>query len=419
MRDEMRGRQVTVVGAGVVGLSAALNLLRRNYGVDVIDELPPGEGASFGNSGFLVADTAMPTALPGVIWKVPRWLADPVGPFALKASYAPVATPWLVRFLRSSRRAQVYRSSDALRLLHNKTFEHWHALVGAEVYDRLIRRKGQVYLWDGPTASPTAGFENELRQRLGVQFEILDQSRIRAMLPAVSPSISQGLFIPGNGHTINPGQLVKSLADQVRREGGRIIHEKVLSISPQEGEGWLVFTNIANRYSPAVLITGGAWSNRLLKPLGLAVPLESERGYHTILPNPSVQLDYPILHKSGLFGVNSMDIGMRLAGTVEIAGLEAPPTLRRARHLIAQARQLFPGLEFGEPSFWLGHRPSLPDSLPVIGQFPGRPGLYGCFGHGHAGLTGGPASGHLVAQLMSGERPEIAAEPYSPRRFLN
>jgi glycine/D-amino acid oxidase-like deaminating enzyme len=146
----------------VVGLSAALHLLRRNYEVDVIDELPPGEGASFGNSGFLVADTALPTALPGTIWKGPRWLADPVGPFALKASYAPVAAPWLLRFLRASRKKQVFHSSEALRQLHNKTFEHWRALVGTEVCEQLIRRKGQVYLWDGPKASATAGCKDKL-----------------------------------------------------------------------------------------------------------------------------------------------------------------------------------------------------------------------------------------------------------------
>jgi D-amino-acid dehydrogenase len=164
-------------------------------------------------------------------------------------------------------------------------------------------------------------------------------------------------------------------------------------------------------------LPAGAWSNRLLQPLGLGVPLESERGYHAILPNPSIELDYPILHKSGMFGVNSMEMGLRLAGTVEIAGLTAPPTERRAHHLVTQARQIFPNIEFSAPHFWLGHRPSLPDSLPVIGPFRGWPGLYACFGHGHAGLTGGPASGHLVAQMINREKPDIPPEPYLPDRF--
>jgi glycine/D-amino acid oxidase-like deaminating enzyme len=410
-------REATVIGAGVVGLSAALQLLRRNFSVDVIDELPAGEGASFGNSGFLVADTAMPTSLPGVMWKIPKWLADPVGPFALDAAYVPRALPWLLRFVMASARSQVFKSSKALRQLHTSTFEHWLDLVGPETFDKLIRRNGQIYVWEGEHASPTAGFEDLLRRRLGVEFETLGQDRIRQMLPGISPTIFKGLYIPGNGHTVNPGKLVKALAKCVLEEGGRLIHERVLKLTPQEGHGWMLFTNVANRLSSNVIIAGGAWSNRLLGPCGLSVPLETERGYHTLLPSPSIRLDYPVLHKSGSFGVNSMEMGLRLAGTVEIAGLDAPPTERRARHLVTQARRLFPDIEFGEPSFWLGHRPSLPDSLPVIGAFGGKPGLYGCFGHGHAGLTGGPASGHLVAQLVAGERPTIDPTPYSPARF--
>ena len=161
--------------------------------------------ASFGNSGFLVADTALPAALPGVAGKVPGWLADPVGPFAVKPGYA---APWLARFLFASRKAQIFRGSDALRPLHCSTFKHWQDLVGPETFGHLIRRNGQIYVWDGPKASPKSGCEDALRHRLGINFEILDQAQIQTMIPGVSSTISKGLLVPGNGHTVNPGRLV-------------------------------------------------------------------------------------------------------------------------------------------------------------------------------------------------------------------
>jgi glycine/D-amino acid oxidase-like deaminating enzyme len=415
--QELDDRSVSVIGVGVVGLSAALYLLRRGMSVEIIDELPPAGVASFGNSGFLVADTALPAALPGVAGKVPGWLADPVGPFAVKPGYAAAAAPWLARFLFASRKAQIFHGSDALGSLHCTTFKHWQDLVGLETFGHLIRRNGQIYLWDGPKASPKSGCEEALRHRLGINFEMLDQAQIQTLIPGVSSTISKGLFVPSNGHTVNRGRLVKVFGEKVRQAGGRFAHERVLKLIPREGIGWTLFTNVANRHRRTVLVACGAWSNRLPQPLGLSEPLESERGYHAVLPNPSVRLDFPILHKSGLFGVTSMEMGLRLAGTVEIAGLEHPPTERRARHIVVQARRLFPSIECDEPCFWMGHRPSLPDSLPVIGPFANSQGLFGCFGHGHAGLAGGPASGHLVAQLICGEKPDISAGPYSPSRF--
>jgi glycine/D-amino acid oxidase-like deaminating enzyme len=172
------------------------------------------------------------------------------------------------------------------------------------------------------------------------------------------------------------------------------------------------------RNARRIVIAAGAWSHRLLAPLGINVPLESERGYHVVLPDPSVNLAMPILHKTAYFGANSMETGLRLAGTVEIAGLEAAPDPRRCEVLLKHVKQLFPSIQHGPPQLWMGHRPSVPDSVPVIGPVPGHEGLFTCFGHGHCGLTAGPSSARLLVRQMSGEAIEFDTEAYSIKRFM-
>jgi D-amino-acid dehydrogenase len=415
---DIHSTDTVVIGAGVVGLCVGTLLARRGVAVTVLDELPAGSGASYGNSGFLVADTAMPVALPGMVKKVPRWLLDPEGPLRVRPAYLPQALPFLLRWLRASRLAQVRASSDAMRRLHAPTFDEWRALVGPQTYDALIRRHGQVYLWDGdgPVATPV---EDELRQRHGVGVQPLGLDELRALYPGISARVGRAMVVPGNGHTTNPGRLVQAVLQCLLDAGGQVGHERVQTLWRLPDGRWRLMTTAGQvRVAQRVVVAAGAWSHRLLAPLGIEVPLESERGYHVILPDPSVELPMPILHKTGYFGVNAMEMGLRLAGTVEIAGLEAAPDPRRCEVLVRKAAQLFPGLRHGTPRFWMGHRPSVPDTVPVIGPVPGQPGLYTCFGHGHCGLTAGPASARLLVQQMLGEPVAFDTAAYSAARFM-
>jgi len=417
MTDSSAARRVLVIGAGAVGLSAAIQLQRRGFAVTVIEESSPGSGASYGNTGMLVADTAIPTFQPGMIWKVPRWLADPLGPLTVKAGYLPRAFPWLWRYLRSGTRARVFQAAEALRTLHRSTLDGWLDNIGHEAMSRLTRHHGQVYLWEGMGATPARSLEDEVRAHFGIEAEALDIGRIRQYFPGISREVTHGLLIPGNGHTVNPRGLVTALADTFLREGeGAILQERVLGVWRKDGR-WTVITNLGNHHGDTVVVAAGAWSGRLLTPLGVEIPLETERGYHVMLRNPSVQLGMPILNKTRYFGVNSMSDGLRISGTVEIAGLNAPPTLARAKNLVTQVKRLFPDLSFDEEDYWMGHRPSIPDGLPAIGEIPRQPGLFACFGHGHSGLTAAPASGLILAQLVAGETPAVDARPFSPARF--
>lgn len=406
-----------VLGGGVAGLCAALNLLRMGVRVTLIDPLPPPGGASFGNAGLLSADTVVPVALPGMLRKVPGWLRDPLGPLSVRPVYLPKAAPWLMRWIRAGRMDRVREIAKAMRALHVNAFEDWKELLGDAAYHDLIRRSGQVQMWDSATETATGRIERKLREEHGIRSEELGPDDIRQMFPGIARDVVRGVLIPGNGYTVSPPRLIRTLAGLFRSEGGTLLAERALKLIPEGGGRWMVLTNIGNHRAEKVILAGGAWSGQLLAPLGIRLPLETERGYHVMLPGPSVALQFPILHKSRSFGMTPMEDGIRIAGTVEIAGLDAAPDERRARILHEHAKRLFPDLRSGEPRLWMGHRPSMPDSLPVLGPAPGHPGLYLCFGHGHFGMTGGPPSGKLVAQLATARPPFIDPAPYAATRF--
>ena len=410
-------QKAAVLGAGVAGLSTALYLRRAGCAVTVIDPLPPAGGASFGNAGLLSPDSVVPLALPGMLKKVPRWMLDPLGPLAIRPLHVPRAAPWLLRWIAASRPGRVRAISDALRALHRDAFDVWADLIGPAGMQEFVRRAGQVYAWESPAPAESGGMDAELRQRHGVRAESLGEDDLRQMFPGIARSVVRGLLLPDNGHTVNPGRMVQRLADLLQAEGGLILAERAMKLLPQEGGGWLVMTNIGNHRVDAVVVAAGAWSNGLLSPLGIQVPLQAERGYHAFLPDPSIPLRMPISFKNRGFALTPMEGGLRAAGTVEIDALEAPPDERRVAILERHVQEIFPGLQSGTTRLWMGSRPGTPDSLPVLGAVPTRPGLFLCLGHGHFGMTGGPPSGKLVAASVMGAPTTIDLAPYAIGRF--
>jgi glycine/D-amino acid oxidase-like deaminating enzyme len=405
-----------VIGAGVVGLSTALYLQRSGQKTLVIDALPPAGGTSFGNMGLISSDTAVPIALPGMLRKVPGWLSNREGPLVVRSSYLPRAMPWLLRWIQASRMARVLKISDAMRALHKDSLVCWRELLGAELFADLIRPVGQIRIWEGDGTE--SAIELEIAKRHGIRAESLNADALRQIYPEISPDIKRGLLIPGNAYTINPQRLVQSLARLLVDAGGEIIAERVMKIIPRTGgSGHLVMTNISNRSSGQIVVATGAWARELLDPLGVRVALETERGYHAMLPSPNLTLAIPLSVKNRGIGITPMEGGLRIGGTVEIAGLQAVPDERRAMILVGLAKRIFPSLQGGEPSYWMGHRPSTPDSLPILGGVPGIAGLHLAFGHGHFGMTGGPPSARLVSQLVSRTPTTIDPSPYSCTRF--
>ncbi|MEO8937262.1 MAG: FAD-binding oxidoreductase [Burkholderiaceae bacterium] len=410
-------RAIAVAGAGIVGLCAALILQREGHAVTVYDPLPPGGGASFGNAGLLSIDSCVPIALPGMLREVPRWLSDSQGPLALKPAYALRALPWLLRWIRAGRMPQVRAASDALCAMHETALDQYRALLGPSHFSELIRTTGQVHVWEGEHEGAGDRIARELRDRHGIPTEPLDADQLHEMIPQLSPRIRRGLFFPRNGHTVGPQRMVQVLAALLEQAGGRLRHEKVLKIIPQSETRYRVLTNVGDRVHDGVVVACGAWSRELLAPLGTSIPLDTERGYHVSLQGPSFDLPIPVVHKDRGFAATAMETGLRIAGTVEIGGLELPPDERRANALLHHAQSLFPSLRFQTHSMWMGFRPSMPDSLPVIDRVPNHPGIFVACGHGHFGMTAAPMTGRLLARLVQGRTPEIDPLPYRISRF--
>ncbi len=414
-------RRVGVIGAGMVGVCVASWLQRDGHDVFIVEAGEPGHGASFGNAGALNASSVTPVSMPGVMWKVPGWLFDPLGPLSLRWSYLPAAAPWLWRFLRAGTPEKVHAQARALRPLVGATLEALTPLVRDAGAEDLVHRLGHLYVYRSPEGPQKERLAWELRRENGVEIDEFDADELRQLEPALSRDYVRGILVRENGHTSNPLGLVQRLLDHVLRSGGRLERAQALGFRLDGRRLAAIRTSEGELSADAAVVCAGAWSKPLAASLGDRVPLETERGYHLMIRDPEVMPRIPTADADGKFVATPMDTGLRFAGTVELAGLKAPPDWRRARILLEQGRRMLPGLAAEYPeeriSVWMGHRPSLPDSLPVLGPSRATPDVIYAFGHGHVGMTAAPMTGRLVADLVTGRPPTIDIAPFSPARF--
>ncbi len=410
-------RSVVVVGAGIVGAATALVLQRRGLATTLVDQGEPGMGCSYGNGGAISPDFCVPAALPGMLKRVPRWFADPEGPLVVRWRRAPVAAPWLLRWIRASRPENVQASSVALRALHAPSLDRYDALLGSHA-DGLIEKTGQIYVWRSAAASPTEAVARALREQHGVVTRALDENEIREIDPDLAPGFTRGLFFPDNGHTVNPLRLVQTLVRLFVEAGGKVERRRVARFEVADGRATsLRCEGATGLAADAFVLAMGIESRALASVLGNRVPLEAERGYHAMLPNPGVRPRIKISNRDHMFGLTPMEHGVRISGTVEFASPGAPMDERRARALLAHAKRMYPALDGGGAQFWMGSRPSTPDSLPVIGPSRRASNVIHAFGHGHTGLTGAPITAELVASAIAGAPPPIDPAPYRATRF--
>ena len=415
------GKRVGVIGAGMVGVCAASWLQRDGHSVFLVETAEPGRGASFGNAGCFNGSSVTPMSMPGVVRNVPRWLFDPLGPLSLRWRYLPVIAPWLVRFIRAGTPEKVRAQARALRPLVGPTLEALHPLVSAAGAEDLVHRLGHLYVYrsaEGPEKDRLAW---DLRRENGVEIDEFNADELRQLEPALSREYVRGVLVRENGHTSNPLALVERLVEHFVRSGGELVQARAHGFRLEGGRLTAIQTNIGDLPADATIVCAGAYSKPLAAGLGDRVPLETERGYHLMIRDPEAMPRIPTADADGKFVATPMETGLRFAGTVELAGLEAPPDWRRARILLEQGRKMLPGLPAFHPeeriSVWMGHRPSLPDSLPVIGPSRATPDVIYAFGHGHVGMTSAPMTGKVIADLVAGRPPSIDIAPFAPGRF--
>ena len=414
-------RRVGVIGAGMVGVCAASWLQRDGHSVFLLDPGNPGEGASFGNAGCFNGSSVTPVAMPGVVRSVPRWLIDPLGPLALRWSYLPAILPYLVRLVRAATPQKVAAQAKALRPLIGPTVPLVRELARDAGAEGLIHQRGHLYVYRSAAALAKDGLAWALRRENGVVVDEFDADELHQLEPVLSRDYVRGLLVRENGHTENPLALVTRLVEQFRRQGGEIVRASALGFRLDGGRVTSIRSDAGDLPADAAIVCAGAQSKPLAAALGDRIPLETERGYHLMIRDPEVMPRIPTADADGKFVATPMATGLRFAGTVELAGLAAPPDWRRARILLEQGRRMLPGLatEHSEDriSAWMGHRPSLPDSLPALGRSRASPDVIYAFGHGHVGMTAAPMTGRIVADLVAGRPAPIDIAPFDPGRF--
>lgn len=424
LRSKEVGRHVVVIGAGAVGSATAIEALRAGLRVTVIEPGAPGaeHATSYGNAGWLSSHWVVPPALPGAWRKVPGWLADPLGPLAVRWGHLPRAAPWLLRYLLSGwTEARVQRTADALRSLLVDAPQLHRQLASEAGVPQLIEQRGllHVYRWQAEFMGDALGWR--VRERTGVRWVQWDAAQLRAHEPDLDDRYTLGIFVAEAGHCRDPGAYVAALARHAQRRGAQRVVARATGFHIEGGRLRGVLTGHGEIACDAAGICAGAHSARLARAAGSPVPLESERGYHVMLDDPGVGPRTPMMAADGKLIAHWMDGGLRAAGQVEIGGLDAAPDWRRADILYSHLRSMFPALPCDAQAagvrHWLGHRPSMPDGLPCIGPAAATPDVVLAFGHGHVGLGGSARTGRLAAQLLAGQTPETPIAPFNPQRF--
>nr|WP_272874686.1 FAD-binding oxidoreductase [Roseomonas haemaphysalidis] len=418
-------RHVAVIGAGIEGAASAIELLRAGHRVTILEPGMPGgeQAASYGNAGWLSSHSVLPPSGPGLWKQVPGFIADPLGPLAIRWPHLPRSAPWLLRYLAAGWTEERVRGiAAALRpLLKDSPVLHG-ALAREAGVPGLIEHKGLMNAWHA-----RAGFEGEamgwrIRRQLGISWTEVEGAALRDMEPDLDPAYTFAVLTEEAGRCLAPGRYIAALVAHAQR-GGAALRPVAASGLRLEGESLrgVALADGSMLDCDAAVICCGIRSAPLAAQAGDRVPLQTERGYHVMLQGASVGPRHSVSLGAAKMVVNSMQDGLRTAGQVEIAATDAPPDWRRAEILRDHLLRSFPGLPRPFPEervkLWMGHRPSTPDGLPCLGPSRRSPHVVHAFGHGHVGLVAGARTGRLVAQLLSGQPPEIPLAPFSAARF--
>jgi D-amino-acid dehydrogenase len=416
---------VVVVGSGAVGTISAIEVLRCGGRVTIIDPGPPGgeQAASYGNAGWLSSHSVIPPALPGTWKKVPQFLADPIGPLAVRWSYLPKALPWLVSYLWSGwTAAKVEATALALRtLLKDAPLLHNRLAIEAGVPD-LIERQGVMHIYPARSAFVADSFAWSIRRKAGVEWLELSVEELHQRAPELHRRYTFAVLVEEAGRCRDPGAYVAALAAHARELGAETVAARATGLKIENGRLRSVRTETGEILCDRAVIAAGARSKPLCASIGDVLPLETERGYHVMIEGTEAGPRVSFMAADAKLVVNSMKSGLRCAGQVEIAGLEAAPDWRRADILRDHLYNMLPNLRDrvkpDQVKVWMGHRPSMPDGRPCIGYSRASRDVVYAFGHGHVGLAGAARTGRVVAQLIAGAEPEIPLKPFDPRRYL-
>jgi len=408
---------VVVIGAGIIGLACAWSALQDGARTTIIDPDFEGDRTSHGNAGVIAMADSTPISVPGVWRKVPKWLVDPLGPLSLDWKHLPRALPWFMAFQQASRPDRFKAISDALAALHQRVYRDLLPMLSDVGAMNILYRRGALVVYETDAAFYADADEWRFKQRLGAKLQMMHADAVREMEPALADVFKHGVFQEACAHVGDPRDVVTRIRERVRALGATFERGKVAAVTGVEGGAAAIFDDGSRVSGRNVVVATGAWSATLAASVGDRVLLESERGYNTTLPDAAIHLSREVVFAERRFVATPLDVGLRIGGAAEFAGLRAPPNYQRSDALLALGKRFLPGLRAEGAVQWMGHRPSTPDSLPVIGRSPKVPGVIYAFGHGHLGLTQSATTGALVADMIAGRTSDVPMAPYRIARF--
>ena len=407
-----------VIGAGIVGSSCAWHLRKRGAQVTLIDSELPGQATSSGNAGCISTSSIYPFSFPGAIKQVPGWLMDPLGPMSIRWQDMPSLLPWFWRFWREGTAEQVQAISAAQFGLMSTVHADYDQILSETGTTSLRHSEGLILLYTDEAEFEEDRWRYDIKDQFKFPWRKLSRTELHDLEPSVQMN-DGGLAVldPSWKHLLSPADVTRSIAEAAMAQGTEWVRDRVTQVQSSP-EGTKVSTQSGKQLEADYLVLAtGVWTNTLLQQLGHTVPITAKRGYHSMLAQPNVQLSHPLMQIKEYIVITPMRDGLRVAGTAEFAHIDAEPDYRRAKALLQHAQRFLPGLKGESVTEWMGQRPMMPDSIPVLGALPGHDRVMCAFGHGHYGLTQGPTTGRIISDLVFGEPAHVDIQPFSIRRF--
>ena len=406
-----------VLGAGIVGTSVALHLAKRGLSVALVDRAEIGEQTSYGNAGIIEGNTIFPPAFPSHFGALLRIAFKRASEANYHFSFLPHVLPWLLAFRAASRPDRLMDTARLIRPLFSHAVAEHEALMIESGAMHYLRKTGWLKVYRGEKSFAALAPEFDLAAKVGLPLNALDTSGAQALEPSLNPVFAKAVFWPEAASVSNPLGVTRAYAARLAALGGVLVSGDARSLH-RTGTRWRVDTAEGAIDAQECVVALGPWAPDLLDALGMRLPLAVKRGYHRhFRPQGNASLSRPVLDADVGYLITPMEQGIRITTGAEFAARDAAPSPAQFLRIVPRARELFPLAEQAEARTWLGSRPCFPDSRPVIGRAPGHAGLWLAIGHAHWGLTLGPATGRMVAQLMAGEPPFCDPAPYRAERF--
>ena len=417
MKEDLKYKSsIGVIGAGIQGVCISLSLIKKGFKVTLLDrDEPAKQSASYGNAGHFSPYASVPMNRPDILVDVPSMLLSSTGPLSLRWSYVPKMIPWFLKFVKNCSKKNMMHTAKYMHQILDLALPAYDELFQEIDVSGLVESKGIIYFWTKKDLK-SRELEINIRKELGVKQQLLTPHEIHDLEPYIKKIYHGGVLYPSARHAKNPRKILLKLYDLFLKKGGYFKRENVETINFSSDSKPIIKTNLNSYTFDKAAVACGAFSKKLTDQLGEKIPLDTERGYHVHFKGYNHLLSRPIIFLNRGFGITPMEQGLRVVGTVEFGGLDAPASKKRILNLVNNAKYLFPELtkHYDE---WLGFRPTLPDCLPVIGPSKNYKNLFYSFGHHHLGWTLGAISGKIVSNMIAEENTNLDLSAYNSTRF--